>query len=64
MAKTALELTPAEKLVYRPREAIERRQEAEHHQGAERWQQAQRLARQTTKVIYEEFGAVRIRLFG
>ena len=36
MAKTALELTPEEKLAYRPREAIELRQEAENHQGEER----------------------------
>jgi len=64
MAKTALELTPEEKLAYRPREAIERRQEAENQQVEERWQQAQRLARQAAKVLYEEFGAVRVLLFG
>jgi len=64
MAKTALELTPEEKLAYRPREAIERRQEAENHQGEERWQQAQQLARQAARVLYEEFGAVRVLLFG
>jgi hypothetical protein len=63
MAKTALELTPEEQLAYRPREAIERRQEAENRQGEERWQQAQRLARQAAKVLYEEFGAVRVLLF-
>ena len=64
MAKTALELTPEERLAYRPREAIERRQEAENQQVEERWQQAQRLARQAAKVLYEEFGAVRVLLFG
>ena len=64
MAKTALELTPEEKLAYRPREAIERRQEAENHQGEERWQPAQRLARQAAQVLYAEFGAVRVLLFG
>ena len=64
MAKTALELTPEEKLAYRPREAIERRQAAENQQVEERWQQAQQLARQVAKVLYEEFGAVRVLLFG
>jgi uncharacterized protein len=64
MAKTALELTPEEKLAYRPRTAIERRQKAENQQVEERWQQAQRLARQAAKVLYEEFGAARVLLFG
>jgi uncharacterized protein len=64
VAKTALELTPEERLAYRPREAIERRQEAENQQVEERWQHAQRLARQAAKVLYEEFGAVRVLLFG
>jgi hypothetical protein len=60
MAKTVSALTPEEKLAYRPHEAIERRQEAEHLRGAERWQQAQRWACQAPKVLYKEFGAVRV----
>ena len=64
MANTALELTPEAKQAYRPREAIERRQEADNHQGAERWHHAQQVAHQAAKVLYEDCGAVRVRLFG
>src|SRR5574341_806158 len=64
MAKTALELTPGEQRAYQPRQAIARRQEAAQHQGEERWQQAQQLAPQAAKILYEDFGAVRVLLFG
>jgi predicted nucleotidyltransferase len=64
VAKTALELTPQEKLAYRPAEAIERRQEAIGHSIEDRWRQAQHLAQQAARALRDEFGASRVLLFG
>ncbi len=64
MAKTVLELTPEEKLAYRPAEAIERRLGTISHLIEERWQQAQRVARQAARALRDEFGASRVLLFG
>ena len=64
MAKTVLELTPEEKLAYRLGAAIEQRKWAGDSRTEERWQQAQLLARQSAKLLREEFGASRVRLFG
>ncbi len=62
--RTALELTTEEKLAYRPGAVIERRQQSDNHQQEERWQQARRLAPQAAKILYEEFSAARVLLFG
>ena len=64
MAKTALELTPAEKMAYRLGAAIEQRQRVGDRRTDERWQQAQLLVRQAAKLLREEFGARRVCLFG
>ena len=64
MAKTVLELTPEEKAAYRPLDAIKQHQQSNRYQVEERWQKAQRLARQAAKILREEFGASRVLLFG
>lgn len=64
MAKTALELTPAEQLAYHPSRIIEQRQGASRRQTVERWQQAQLLAEHAARLLREQFGAKRVRLFG
>ena len=64
MAKTALELTPAEQMVYRPSTIIGQRLRTGDPLTDERWQQAQLLARQAAKLLREDFGASRVCLFG
>ncbi len=64
MAKTALELTPAEQMAYRPNAVIEQRKRVGDRLTEERWQQAQLLARQAARLLREAFGATRVRLFG
>jgi uncharacterized protein len=64
MAKTALELTPAEQMAYYPSAVIEQRKRAGDRLTEARWRQAQLLARQAAWRLREEFGAKRVRLFG
>jgi len=64
MAKTALEITPQERVGYCVRAAIERRQAATGSQVQERWQKAHVLARQAAHLLHDKFAARRVLLFG
>lgn len=64
MAKTALDLTYEEKLMYRPAEAIERRRRLHSTQLEERWQKAQQTARDAAEILYKEYAATKVVLFG
>ena len=64
MAKTALEITPEERLTYRPCAAIQRREGTGNRLAEERWHRAQLLARQAAKRLREQFAARRVILFG
>lgn len=64
MAATVLQLTPEEKRSYRPLDKIRERERLHHHKTEERWQQAQALARRAAKILYKDFGAKKVLLFG
>jgi len=64
MAKTALELTQKERNSYRTLEIIQKRKQAQKGQIEKRWSQAQSLANQAAKILYEKFGAEQVCLFG
>jgi len=65
MAKTALEITPEERLAYRPCAAIQQREGIKSRKEVEeRWQRAQLLARQAAKRLREQFAVSRVILFG
>jgi uncharacterized protein len=64
MAKTALDLTAEERVLYQPRKAIEQRQRSEKEQVEIRWRKAQEVARQAARILRENYGANRVILFG
>jgi len=64
MAKTALDMTGDQWLAYHTGTTVRRRQASTERQTEERWQQAQRLAREAAKRLREAFGAHRVVLFG
>ncbi len=64
MAQTALDLTGDEWRAYQTGAALQQRQIATEHQTQQRWEQAQRLAREAAQRLREEFGARRVILFG
>jgi predicted nucleotidyltransferase len=64
VSRTALDLTPQERMVYSPLRAIEQRRRSGNIQVEERWQNAQGIAREAAKILYEEFRATKVVLFG
>jgi predicted nucleotidyltransferase len=64
MAKTALDMKPDEWRAYHPGAAMRRRQALTERQTQQRWELAQRLAREAARRLREEFGARRVVLFG
>jgi predicted nucleotidyltransferase len=64
MAKTALDITPDQWHAYDVGAAARRRRASGDRQAQERWQQAQRLARQAASLLLEKFSARRVVLFG
>jgi len=65
MAKTALEITPEERLSYRPCDAIQQREGTESPKTVEeRWRRAQFVARKAAKQLCEQFGVHKVLLFG
>lgn len=64
MAKTALDLTSQERQLYRPLQAIERHRMSETIKLEERWRKARLIAREAAKILYEEYLAEKVVLFG
>jgi predicted nucleotidyltransferase len=64
MPKTALDLTPQERRVYHPVEALERRRSKEKLKLNKRRQQAWQSARQAAQLLKTEFNAKRVVVFG
>ena len=64
MAKTALDTTRDQWRAYHAGAAVQQRQASTERQTEERWQQAQRLAREAAQQLRETFAARRVVLFG
>jgi len=64
MAKTALDIARDQWRAYHTGAAVRQRQVTTERQTQQRWDQAQRLARQAAQRLREEFGARRVVLFG
>jgi predicted nucleotidyltransferase len=64
MAKTALDLTYDERSLYRPMEAIERRRRLQATELEERWKKAQRIAARAAAILYKDYAASKVVLFG
>ena len=64
MSKTILQSTPEDRLAYHLRTAVERRRAAADGAVDEKWQRAQRVARQAAEVLKLQFAASRVVLFG
>jgi len=64
MAKTALDLTLAERRAYRPADSMQHRQHAEWFKIEQRREEAWRVARQAAQMLKTEFGANKVYLFG
>lgn len=64
MAKTALDITGDQWRAYHTGAAMRQRQVLTERQTQQRWEQAQRLAREAAQRLREEFGARCVVLFG
>ena len=64
MAQTALDLSPEQWRSYRPGQAVEGHGPDQLRRAERRRQQAWRVARQAAKLLRDQYGAVKVAVFG